>query len=94
MCIRDRLIGWEAFDSLLAQEMPNKVYMFLHGIKDGDLNRLRITVDLTGNVTRFDSGAMPTDNIERVIKKTGKWYTNKKLGIISHEHKIFAKERN
>ena len=88
------LIGWAAFDSLLMTEMPDKVDMFMQGVKDGDWNRLRIMVDSTGKVIQFDSGAMPTDGVERALEKTGKWHTNKKSAIIIHNHKIFSKEKN
>ena len=88
------MIGWAAFDSLLMTEMPDKVDMFMQGVKDGDWNRLRIMVDSTGKVTQFDSGAMPSDGVERALEKTGKWQTNKKSAIIIHNHKIFSKEKN
>ena len=74
--------------------MPDKETMFLFGIKDGHLNELRIMVDSTGKVTQFESGAMPSDGVERALEKTGKWHTNKKSAIIIHNHKIFSKEKN
>ena len=85
------LIGWAAFDSLLAEEMPDKETMFLFGIKDGHLNELRIMVDPTGKVTQFESGAMPTDGVERALEKTGKWQTKNESAIIVHRHKMFYK---
>ena len=88
------LIGWAAFDSLLMTEMPDKVDMFMQGVKDVDWNRLRIMVDSTGKVIQFNSGAMSTDGVERALEKTGKWQTNNKSAIIIHKHKIFSKEKN
>ena len=85
------LIGWAAFDSLLAEEMPDKETMFLFSIKDGHLNELRIIVDPTGKVTQFESGAMPTDGVERALEKTGKWHTKNESAIIIHRHKMFYK---
>ncbi len=87
------LIGWAAFDSLLMTEMPNKEEMFLLGVKDGDLNRISLSIDSTGRVFQFHPGAMPTNGVQRVIDKTGKWYTQKQSAIIISEHKIFSKER-
>ena len=86
------LIGWEAFDSILMTEMPDKEYMFMRGIKDGTPNRLSLSIDSLGRVFQFNSGSMPTDHIERVIDKTGKWDTNKESAIIIHKHKIVSKK--
>ena len=85
------MIGWAAFDSLLMTEMPDKVDMFMQGVKDGDWNRLRIMVDPTGKVTQFESGAMPSDGVERALEKTGKWQTKNESAIIVHRHKMFYK---
>ena len=65
--------------------------MFLFGIKDGHLNELRIMVDSTGKVTQFESGAMPSDGVERALEKTGKWQTKNESAIIVHRHKMFYK---
>ena len=88
------LIGWATFDSLLMTEMPDKEYMFMHGIKDGDWNTLQFTVDSTGRVRQFHPGLMPSDHIERVVKKTGKWYIDKKSAVINRRHKIFHQKRH
>ena len=85
------MIGWAAFDSLLMTEMPDKVDMSMQGVKDGDWNRLRIMVDPTGKVTQFESGAMPSDGVERALEKTGKWQAKNESAIIIHRHKMFYK---
>lgn len=86
------LIGWAAFDSILLTEMPDKGEMFMRGLRDGTANSLYLSIDTTGSVIQFDSGAMPAPNIERVIKKTGTWHSYKKSIIVVHKHKIMSKK--
>ncbi len=87
------LIGWKAFDMIVADHMPEKNWLFMRGINEGQTSTMILGVSGSKDYQIIDAGLMPVENIVKIMQATGPWHTLSSIDTIKYQYQIFARSQ-
>ena len=85
-------IGWVTFKDVIAKHMPDREWLFMRGIREGDKAIMLVALDSDNHYNIIETGGkLPIENIHKIMTETGEWTLSKYPDTLIYEYTITHK---